>query len=259
MSLIAENKKAVLYLDILGMSVLTTQPDFTPGEECYNSWFSNRPDKYENTPQYLAAAILLKFREILNQVQEGDCITIAQLSDGAFVWSSDITALLRFAANFMNNAIQNGILCRGGLAYGKVIDTGVDATVGRFIVGEAVTRAVGLEKAGAKGARILADDQTKNGLCEQNANLINESASLFVNITNPLDYSNHNEFRWYICKADIQKNDTDWILVNNCLAEKTQTLKHLIDNCHKFDWNKRGKGKEHFDSTIKAVCGAAQG
>lgn len=57
----------------------------------------------------------------------------------------------------------NGILCRGGLAYGEILESDDSNQMGHFILGDAVTRAVELEGK-AKGCRVLIDDELPSAL-----------------------------------------------------------------------------------------------
>ena len=50
----------------------------------------------------------------------------------------------------MWDCLQNGILCRGGIAYGDIIEDN-NTNLGQMLLGNAVSKAVKLEQAGAKG------------------------------------------------------------------------------------------------------------
>ena len=51
----------------------------------------------------------------------------------------------------MWDCLQNGILCRGGIAYGDIIEDN-NTNLGQMLLGNAVSKAVKLEQAGAKGS-----------------------------------------------------------------------------------------------------------
>ncbi|WP_304343884.1 hypothetical protein [Chryseobacterium koreense] len=152
MELINKIQGAVFFVDILGFGELT-QKKITLKNEDFSAWLDQYSLEYEN--QNLAASILAKFREILLKVDEKfEDVTTSQLSDCAFVWSKNIKEVIISANNIMSECISNGVLCRGGLSYGEIIETSQNHKLGRFILGDAVTNAVKLEGI-AKGCRIM--------------------------------------------------------------------------------------------------------
>src|SRR3569833_609009 len=139
MELIMRDMGEVIFVDILGMSALTNNKISLTNED-YSFWLDQHGKKY--TDQYLAASILAEFRQILIELKKNfKFVTVSQLSDCAFVWSKNITAVVLFASQFMNIAISRGLLCRGGMTYGEIIKTNQNHQLGRFIVGKAVTDA----------------------------------------------------------------------------------------------------------------------
>ena len=116
MELIKKYDGAVFFVDMLGMSALTNN-HIALKKEDYSFWLDEHHIKHN--PQYLAAALLAKFREILVTLSlRFDNVTISQLSDCAFIWSQNISDVVLFASKFMSTAIYEGLLCRGGMAYG---------------------------------------------------------------------------------------------------------------------------------------------
>ena len=200
MEIIEKNYAAVFYVDILGMGALTKQEIKLTRTE-YSYWLKKDRDEFNN--QYLAAAILAEFRKILTTLMvKYEKVIISQLSDCAFIWSDDICDVVRFAAEFMQLAIGKGVFCRGGLSYGEIIETNENHTLGRFIVGPAVTAAVKLEKI-AKGARILIDEDFPQFIWNYNKIFAEKSQPLFSPFTNPLDFEVYDEFKWYLVPSEI--------------------------------------------------------
>lgn len=121
MEMIEKSKAAVFYVDILGMGALTKQ-ELKLTRSDYIPWLKKNRDEFN--PEYLAAAILAEFRRILTSlIPKYRNVTVSQLSDCAFIWSADICAVVKFAAEFMQIAIRKGVFCRGGLTYGEIIET----------------------------------------------------------------------------------------------------------------------------------------
>ncbi|MBS1504854.1 MAG: hypothetical protein JST32_22530, partial [Bacteroidetes bacterium] len=126
---------AVLYIDMLGFSALTNG-EVQLEESDYLHWLNGTPHPHSN--QFFAGMLLVKFREILMSLQrEVKGVTVSQLSDCCFIWSKQIDQVVTFAFKFMHVALKNGLLCRGGMAYGQIIETGREHRLGRFILGTA--------------------------------------------------------------------------------------------------------------------------
>ncbi|MDR2583999.1 MAG: hypothetical protein LBC75_11010 [Fibromonadaceae bacterium] len=241
MELISKKDGAVFFVDILGITALTngsielTDEDYSPWLELYNEPY---------TEQFLAASILIEFRKILIKLNNiFTKVTISQLSDCAFVWSENITDVVLFAANFMTEAIRNGLLCRGGLTYGEIIETNQEHKLGRFIVGKAVSDAAKLERI-AKGTRILIDQEFPNKLFDQDKNFSERTIPLFTPFVNPLDYNTYDEFKWYLC-PDIDKNVMNLSILrfDDKIKLTKQRLKiaNIIRCSPKFRWNSKSK------------------
>jgi hypothetical protein len=252
MEFISKNEGAVFFVDILGMTALTnSRIELT--DDDYSTWLDQYHKDY--TDQFLAAAILAEFRKILIELEQSyKNVTISQLSDCAFIWSENITDIVLFASNLMTKAVRRGLLCRGGLTYGEIIETNQNHKLGRFIVGKAVTDAAKLEGV-SKGARILIDQDFPHHLWEQDKDFAERTIPLFAPFVNPVDYSTYDEFKWYLC-PDLDKN------VNNLsvlsaeerveLTKERLKIANAIRCSPKFKWN--SKSKEGLVQVRASIC-----
>lgn len=254
MELISKYNGAVFFVDILGITALTNNK-MNLTDEDYCHWLDQYGKEY--TDQYLAASLLTTFRAILTELSEKfKGVTVSQLSDCAFVWSRNITDVVLFASGFMTTAIGQGLLCRGGLTYGEIIDTNQNQKLGKFIVGKAVTDAAKLEGV-AKGARVLIDQDFPGNLWELDKDFAERTIPLFAPFTNPLDYTEYDEFKWYLC-PDLSvtvKNlsilsDTEKITLTR---ERLKIANHV--RCSpKFNWNTKSKeGLVQLRATINFI------
>lgn len=241
----------VLYVDILGFGALT-RGQIQLSKNDFKSWPIRNGQEKNN--QFLAANILVKFRKILQDLNadEGD-ITVSQLSDCFFAWSDNIAAVIKFAFRFMHLAIQGGILCRGGMAYGEIIETEKSHSMGRLILGNAVTKAVELEGL-AKGARILITDDLPAKLYSQDETYANKVYQMFKPFTNPLDYVVYDEFKWYLIDDldTINEYGLSSITNDEKIAATKQRLKlaNKIQYSTLFNWNAKNKaGQIHLQAT----------
>ena len=230
---------AVFFIDILGIGALT-QNKIDLKFEDFDLWLS--PLGLEHDNQTLAASILGEFRRILNDVnQQFPNVTIAQLSDCAFVWSEDISDIVVASNNLMSECISNGILCRGGLSFGEIIETTQNYDLGRFIVGQAATNAVKLEGI-AKGARILMDQGFPIEFWEQNKDLRSRMEPMFQPFINPLDFITYDEYKWYLVPfisddiEDLSVADTNYRL---SLTKRRLKLASAVRHNEKYNWNSR--------------------
>lgn len=243
---------AVLFVDILGISALTNgiikleKKDFEP-------WLYENKKQYKN--QFLGAAILTEFRRILMELDEVyKNITITQLSDCAFIWSRNLTDILIFASNFMHKSVNRGILCRGGISYGEIIETSQSHRLGRFILGDAVTTAAKLESR-SKGCRILVSQNVHNKLWKENKNLSNNISAMIQPFTNPIDYSVFDEFKWYLAPPLNHNNEinVNSASINEKIAFTKQRLilGNIIRCSPKFNWNsKNSEGLQQLRASI---------
>lgn len=187
---------AVLYLDILGISNLTKKKvKLTP--EDYEAWGIKKQSEWNE--HFFCAKLLVAFRSCLEDVkQRHGNIKVTQLSDCAFIWSKDAAAVAKAAQDLMWALIRAGVLCRGGIAYGEIIEPDrVAKSIGQFVLGEAVTMAVECEGKG-KGCRLFTDPELVlhlTGTGPRNDRFPLES---FVELRNPLSGESADEFRWYL-------------------------------------------------------------
>lgn len=242
---------AVLYVDILGFGALT-KGQISLSKNDYDPWLLRTGHVKNN--QFLAATILVKFRKILQDLDaEEQDVTVSQLSDCFFAWSENITAVTKFAFSFMHKAIESGILCRGGMAYGEIIETEKNHSMGRLILGNAVTKAVEVEGL-AKGARILINDDLPANLYEQNEEYRNKIYQMFKPFTNPLDYEVYDEFKWYL--VDNLEMIHEYGLSNMTDEQKVAATKQRLKLANKiqhatiYSWNAKNKpGQIHLQAT----------
>jgi hypothetical protein len=241
MELISKYSGAVFFVDILGMTALTNNK-MTLTDEDYSHWLDKH--EKEHTDQFLAASILAEFRNILTELNERfSSVTVSQLSDCAFAWSKNITDIVLFASKFMTTSISQGILCRGGMSYGEIIETNQNHELGRFIVGKAVTDAAKLEGV-AKGARILIDQEFPHHLWVLDKDFSERTTPLFAPFTNPLDYAEYDEFRWYLCPAlseTVNNLETLSDVEKIILTKKRLKIANQVRSSPKFSWNSKSK------------------
>lgn len=180
---------AVLFVDMLGFSALT-RGKLDLCEEEYEPWKVDPKGDFPH--QLLAAKILLEFRKALSLTKKAyDTVRLAQLSDCAFLWSDDVGSLVDAGRYLMQKAALKGLLCRGGLAFGDIHEPGkVNHSLGAFIVGDAVTRAVTYETAG-KGMRVFTDPETAGRV------LKDRRTESFQPLVNPMTGDTVDEWRWY--------------------------------------------------------------
>ena len=242
MNLINKIEGAVFFVDILGIGFLT-QNQIDLKKEDYEPWLKKYHLEYN--AQHLAAALLSEFREVLNELKlEFPDVTFAQLSDCAFIWSENITAVVIIVNRLMNNCLSRGLLCRGGLTYGEIIETTKNLDLGKFIVGDAVSRAVKLEGI-AKGARVLIDQEIPIKLWEYDQNFREKINPMFEPFTNPLDFMIYDEFRWYLVpmlSPDMENLD---FISNEYRVRLTKDRLLLACNVmysSRFSWNSKNTG-----------------
>jgi hypothetical protein len=223
-------KGGVFFVDVLGVSALTRKR-VTLSESDYSAHGLSNPE--HRTEHHLCANLLIKFRSVLNQIQKTrKQVKVAQLSDCAFLWSRDPLQLLNAAREFMWASTRKGLLSRGGIAYGDIIEPDkVNTSIGRFVLGEAATKAVEFEKLG-KGCRIFSDVDLPSELSGR----YYYRHEPFIGLKNPIDCSTVDEFRWFIFPDEIRKGatlDTNGEIVTTALMELVCML------CHspQFGWN----------------------
>lgn len=249
MELIKKMTGAVFFVDILGFGALT-QNQIKLNDEDFAPWLNKYGQPYDN--QILAAAILAEFREILMELEQTFPVTISQLSDCAFIWSENMKDVILVANNIMTRCINNGILCRGGLSYGEIIETNQNHSLGRFILGKAVTEAVKLEGI-AKGCRIMITEEFPSDLYEQDVEFSKIIFPLFQPFVNPLDYITYDEFKWY-CVPNMMDNMTELTMLTteekNNLTYERLILATKVRAHPKFGWNSQSQGLIHIKASI---------
>ena len=171
-----------------------------------------------------------------------------QLSDCAFVWSENMKDVILSCHTIMWDCLQNGILCRGGIAYGDIIEDN-NTNLGQMLLGNAVSKAVKLEQAGAKGCRVLMDQEVPAFLHDYDSSFLSKIYQLFQPFENPLDYQIYDEFKWYYSQSLKDLNTTIGIIQATverlCLAAKLQYHP-------RFNWNVRSQeGNIHVKSSMR--------
>ena len=240
-----EYSGAVFFVDILGVGALTqgkikiAQEDFLAHRFSFESKFSEHQ---------FCAKLLVKFRRILTSSTENNKkIKVAQLSDCAFIWSEDPNLVVNVAREIMWKSVLGGILCRGGLAYGQIVEPDkINTKLGMFICGGAVTDAVKLEETG-KGARVFI-----------NTELVSELQTIpsvaFLPRKNPITFSIADEFLWYKYPEHIESSN-EYVRINrvkalNDIVKAIAMLKHSP----KYAWNSSSThGRLQLASTIDVI------
>lgn len=249
---------AVFFVDILGFSALTkghvndiTVPD-------YEAWGLNSVEEQNNS--ILAATILVEFRDVLCQLKERyPNVHIAQLSDCAFIWSEDLILLIQSLHFTMWTMIeQKGILCRGGVAYGEIVEVdNVDNNLGAFIVGDAVTRAVKNEGK-LKGPRVSMDVTFPDTLWHmQYPSVIFDqlTSDIFHPNVSEIDFSVVDEYRWYLCEDGMVTRTS--LLSHDEKVDLTRRRLQLANTLRfhpRMGWNSRGEeGLRHLKAGVKSM------
>jgi hypothetical protein len=238
---------AVLFVDMLGIGALTQGQIHLTKAEC-DSWHVK--EEATSSHQLLGAKLLLQFRKSLRHTRDSfNDVKVAQLSDSAFLWSSDPFAVINAAREFMWHSLSAGLLCRAGLAYGQIIEPNkVNKSLGQFILGDAVTNAVGFEGRG-KGARIFCD----NEIAQQIYSKSRFQSEPFAPLRNPLDGSIVDEYRWYLFPKAIERK-------KSIIKNPRQTVVGLINllailrHSPQLNWNARSSaGRLQIACTIEAI------
>lgn len=235
---------AVLFVDILGISALTTSEKPLVTDQDFEA-LSTRPKKVGGN-QLFCARLLSQFRSNLHECKMTD-LKIAQLSDCAFLWSKNESLVVQAARKIFLKNTNTGIFARGGMTFGQIIEPEKTRTsLGQFICGNAVTRAAQLEAMG-KGARVFIDREIGGRRVD------GISSSAFEGMPNPSDYRMIDEFIWFSCPGEFSDH-----------AEKIIRLKELASllvrfkSCPNFRWNAASlHGRIHLGATIERLCKAA--
>lgn len=197
--------------------------------------------------QLFCAKLLSTFRKNLIECR-ADGLSIAQLSDCAFLWSEQIDLVAEAAISIFIKNTERGIFARGGMAYGQVIEPNkTKVSLGRFVCGEAVTRAVELEGVG-KGARIFIDREIGGRMFKD------ISPRAFDGMVSSVDFSMIDEISWFSCPRQLESR-----------SKKASRLKSLINMIGAyryspmFRWNAASAhGRVHLGATIERLSLAAR-
>ena len=255
----SENMKssnaAVFFVDILGFSALTKGQVQGIKPEDYEAWGLTDSDCQNHS--FLAASILLEFRNVLSSLNQYlPDLKVAQISDCAFIWCEDVNTLLRGVHYFMWTAIkEKGILCRGGLAYGEIIEVpNVDNKLGAFVVGDAVTRAAKNESR-LKGPRITMDETFPLDVwdaMDDNTAITFLSSDLYHDILSLVDMTEVDEYRWYLFDETFLSGRSTTLLDFRGYVELTKQrlmLANVLKYHPRMGWNARNKeGKIHLEA-----------
>jgi len=225
----------VCFIDLLGFSQLTANPDIKNNQEIICRYI-------KNLHKYIYQATV--------QTNIKYCI----LSDSVFLYVEKEIAVLLFAlAKIFRNCINSGVLLRAGMSYGEYnfIKTNIETN---NIYGIAVTKAVSLEKKG-KGCRIFIDED----LPKESA-LMQLNPDIFLPYKNHMDYSEIDIFEWplfyknyYIKPFDIVKNKKPIYELRELLNNNCKILSYL-EHSPLFTWNiKSNDGKTHLSATIEYI------
>ncbi|WP_299507196.1 hypothetical protein [uncultured Roseobacter sp.] len=236
---------AVLFVDILGISALTTS-SVSIVEECDFKALSSRSKKFGGN-QLFCARLLSKFRKNLSQC-ETKGLKIAQFSDCAFLWSKNESVVVDAAKKLFERNTEIGVFARGGMTFGQIIEPEkTNKSLGQFICGNAVTRAAQLESSG-KGARIFIDREIGG------RQIHGMSPKAFEGLANPSDYRMVDEFLWFSSPSSLEIR-----------AEKLERLKNLISllirfqHAPAFRWNAASKpGLIHLGATVERLVAASR-
>ncbi len=236
---------AVLFVDILGISALTTSKKPLVNRHDFDAL--NGKTGHVESNQLFCANMLSQFRKNLNGCKMPD-LRIAQLSDCAFLWSSEVDLVVLAAQKlFMENA-ETGIFARGGMTYGQIIEPDkTDISLGRFVCGEAVTKAAKLEGTG-KGSRVFIDRKIGG------RQFCDVSPRAFEGLPNPSDYRVVDEFLWFSCPKCLETPSGK--------ANRLTTLLGLIGRFRyapSFRWNAgSAPGRVHLGATIERLSVATR-
>ena len=193
---------------------------------------------------------------IIYKAIQGTNINVSVISDAVFLYTENKCDQLIFSLpQIFRQCITNGVLLRAGLSYGEYTITTTELSVNN-IYGEAVTRAVKLEKSG-KGCRIFMDQN----IPAQCSNIFTYNSEIFKQYRNYADYSYIDVFEWPLIYGHYYYNP---IYSYNIDLEPNKELADLIFDNHKlsiylrfstnFSWNVRTvEGFTHVAVSIEYI------
>ena len=142
------------------------------------------------------------------------------------------------------------------MTYGEIIETAQNDDLGRFILGQAVTAAVNLESI-AKGARVMIDQEFPPHLWKFDKKIAEKINPLFAPFTNPLDYTDYDEFKWYVfSELSSSMKNLDFSSKQERIAHTKTRLKiaNQVRCSPKFNWNSKSKeGLVQIKATINFI------
>jgi hypothetical protein len=244
-------KGAVFFVDMLGIGALTRKSV----ELCaldFETWGISKESSFNE--HVLCAKLLMKFRSCLTKIKnKHKGVKVAQLSDCAFIWSEDHVAVALAAQDMMWASVGSGLLCRGGIAYGDIVEPNrVAESLGLFVLGEAATKAVEFEGRG-KGCRVYTDDIFAHQLS------LTSSATSFPigtvsELRNPLTGEVIDEFRWYLRNTPGQNPMT----LKSRHKGLLRLISMLLGSPH-FTWNASSSfGQVHLACSIESLSAATR-
>jgi len=240
---------AVFFVDMLGVGALT-QNQVALGKTDFKAWgMTPSPPPSANL---FCGPLLSAFRACLAAVGTSHKqVKIAQLSDCAYIWSESVHAVLEAARAFMWRSVDAGLLSRGGISFGEIVEPNkINRAIGQFILGGSVTRAVGLEKAG-KGCRVFVDDVIYQQIKQFDPTHYRDGA--FLSLKNPLDGKIVREFCWYATGG----SETDWSKQQHVAATKLITTLTKLQFSPRFNWNAANQhGRIQLACSIDSISAA---
>ena len=184
---------AVLFVDLLGISALTKAKTDIVTEQDFAAFGNEKQNNLRN--QVFCAVLLTQFRKNLRSRAARE-LRVSQLSDCAFVWSEDIDKVVEFSRALFWQNLKSGLLCRGGLTYGEIVEPKkIGKGIGDFVCGEAVTRSVELERTG-KGSRLFIDRDIGG------QTFSNTPADVFEPVSSAIDFKTIDEYLWFALPAE---------------------------------------------------------
>ncbi|MGY2200463.1 hypothetical protein [Pseudomonas gingeri] len=237
---------AVFFVDMLGVGALT-QNQVVLSQDDFKVW--KLPSSSLSTANLFCGRLLTEFRSCLASISVAHKdVKVAQLSDCAYIWSESVVAVLDAARAFMWSSVGAGLLSRGGIAYGEIVEPSkINRSIGHFILGGAVTRAVGLERSG-KGCRIFIDETIyENSTSSPNSPFKHGAVNI---LKNPLDGTLVREFCWYRTAGSTG----DWQEEQHCAAKVIITLLTQLQYSPHFNWNEAShQGRTQLACSIDSI------
>lgn len=240
-----EKSGAVFFVDILGVGALT-QGSIPISKEHFDSHRFSYKNKFSE--HQFCAKLLMKFRRILvSATKNRSNVKVAQLSDCAFVWSEDVDAVVNVARDIMWKSLLGGLMCRGGLAYGQIVEPEkVNKQLGMFICGGAVTEAVKLEGQ-FKGMRVAVSSEVV-------AKFKNIPHVIVTPKTNPVDCSVLDELLWFLYPDEITNTFGNSQKSDKQVALDIMKLLAILKHSPKLAWNVSSYlGKIQVAATIDVI------